>query len=161
MNNFLLLPDQYIRTMSSATPSVIKGSCFCKGIQYEFNSGTAQWIICPCSMCNKTIGGDIFTFFAAPYRKLKFKAKETMKTFKSSKEAERWFCGNCGCSVFMKCFVEPNTIWVTASSLDHEIPATRPTGVFGQDMPYWMDTMSSVSHSADISNWEVNCAKDL
>lgn len=147
--------------MSSATPSVIKGSCFCKGIQYELPAGTAQWIRCHCGMCRKLIGSDFCTYFAVPYAKLQLKAKETMKTFRSSKEAVRQFCGNCGCTVFMKYDIETNTIWIGAGTLDHEIPITRPTRIFLDDKAYWLDTMSSVPGSGDISNWVVDCAKDL
>ncbi|XP_064087275.1 uncharacterized protein LOC135201909 [Macrobrachium nipponense] len=147
--------------MSSGTPLLIKGSCYCKGIQYEVQSGTGQWIRCHCSMCRKLIGADFCTFFAVPNSKLQMKAKETMKTYRSSKEAVRSFCSTCGCSVIMKNDTESNTIWINASTLDQEIPVTKPTQIFTDNKAFWLDTLNDAPHSGDISNWEPDCAKDL
>ncbi|XP_068242461.1 uncharacterized protein [Palaemon carinicauda] len=146
--------------MSSET-SAIKGSCFCKGIQYEVLSGTAQWITCYCSMCRKMIGADFGTFFAVPKSKLQMKAKETLKSYRSSKDAVRSFCSTCGCSVMMESDFETNTIWFNPGTLDHEIPVIKPSQIFTEDKAFWMDIMREAPHSGDISNWEVDCAKDL
>ncbi|KAK7067173.1 hypothetical protein SK128_015415 [Halocaridina rubra] len=147
--------------MTSPAAIVFKGSCFCKGIQYECTSGTAQWIRCHCNMCKKLIGADHCSFLAVKESKLTLTSKDTMKTFRSSKEAVRSFCTNCGCSVLMKYDGEKSTIWINAGTLDQEIPVTRPTQIFLDDKAFWLDTMSTVPGSKDISNWEVDCAKDL
>ncbi|XP_037785646.1 uncharacterized lyase C29B12.13-like [Penaeus monodon] len=139
----------------------ISGSCLCKGVQYCIPSKTSQWLRCHCSMCRKAIGAEHCTYFAVPVAKVEFKSKDTLKTFRSSEDAERSFCSNCGCSICMKYGVEKNTIWFNAATLDVKVPVVDPHQIFTKDKFEYLDVMAQSHGTPDISAWVVDSAKSL
>ena len=104
--------------MSEGTGS---GSCLCGGVRYRVTRGLAGVTACHCTQCAKTTGHYIAAAHcdAADFALDK---DETLRWYRSSPEAERGFCGQCGSNLFWR-RIGGKTVSITAGTLD------RPTGL--------------------------------
>ena len=92
-----------------------EGGCLCGGVRYVANGEPINERICHCRMCQKAIG-------AAFNARLLFRGSDVtlrgrFKTFQSSSDLKRGFCGRCGTTVF-SARESTKMIAVTAGSLD-------------------------------------------
>ena len=80
---------------------MIKGSCLCNKIQYEYDGEISEISICHCSQCRKAQGAAFIT--VCPIESDKFKivaGAELLKEFRSDPIKARVFCSNCGSPMF-------------------------------------------------------------
>lgn len=97
------------------------GGCLCRGVRYEIRGESRELIACHCEQCRRTSGHfPVYTSVLA--EDLAFTEDATLRWFRSSEEAERGFCSNCGGNLFWRRFDSPD-ISITAGSLD------APTGL--------------------------------
>ena len=80
---------------------MIKGSCLCGGIRYEYDGEIEEISICHCSQCRKAQG----SAFAAvsPLAADRFRlvsGAHLLKEFRSSPDKVRVFCANCGSPIY-------------------------------------------------------------
>jgi len=74
-----------------------KGSCLCKGFQFEVSGPFINMMNCYCSMCRKAHGADYASFAgcqASDYKVLQGADLET--SYQSSEKGVRRFCKVCG-----------------------------------------------------------------
>ena len=70
------------------------GGCLCGEIRYE-TSAAPSWVChCHCSMCRRQRGAALSTFVCFPAGTVRWP-----KRYRSSEDAERSFCPNCGSTV--------------------------------------------------------------
>ena len=79
----------------------LSASCLCKGVNLKINGDFRPVINCHCIQCAKT-HGNFASYTSILEENIVFKSKKTLKWFKSSKNASRGFCRNCGSSIFFK-----------------------------------------------------------
>lgn len=104
------------------SPSMDKtGSCLCGGVRYRVTGKLRGVIACHCSQCAKTSGSFVMTTACAP-KDLVLEKQESLRWYRSSAQAERGFCNNCGGNLFWKP-AHGRHISITAGTLD------RPTGL--------------------------------
>lgn len=77
------------------------GSCLCGGVRYTATGPLDGVSVCHCTQCQKTSG---FVAAAAwlPVENLTIDNDETLKWYRSSPQAERGFCSNCGGNLFWR-----------------------------------------------------------
>lgn len=76
---------------------MIKGSCLCQEVKYEYNEQINEVAICHCNQCKRAQGTPFVT--NAPINTKGFvftQGSELVKEFFSSPNKRRVFCGNCG-----------------------------------------------------------------
>ena len=94
----------------------VTGGCLCTAVRYEADAAPVGGHFCHCAMCQKSYGG---LYMAS----LKFAAvnfsivRGTVKYFRSSKIAERGFCGDCGSPIVFR-YDGVAGVWVLLGSLD-------------------------------------------
>ncbi|NQV45416.1 MAG: GFA family protein [Rhodospirillales bacterium] len=74
-------------------------SCLCGGVSFEVHGPLRQIVHCYCAQCRKTHG------LMGPYTQarlddLVFTSQSTLKWYRSSDQAKRGFCQDCGASIF-------------------------------------------------------------
>ena len=75
----------------------IKGSCLCKGIQYEITAPIGPVANCHCSMCRKSTGTAFLTGSMVKAGDLRWtKGEDLIARYESSPGGMRWFCKKCG-----------------------------------------------------------------
>ncbi len=116
------------------------GGCHCGAIRYEV-SGTPQHVaLCHCSDCRKSAGAPMVAWAAFDEDELKL-TKGEPKTFNSSGETWRSFCGDCGTGLFYRnqTFL-PGIVDIQSATLDD--PDALPAGAHIQtaERIKWMET---------------------
>lgn len=104
---------------------MIKGSCLCEGIRYEYDAPIAEVVICHCDMCKRAQG----TAFAtnAPIKAALFSithGAELIKEYWSSANKKRVFCSNCGSALYSQRSDSPDIIRLRLGTVtEGHIPA--------------------------------------
>ncbi len=97
------------------------GSCLCGAVRFEVVGSLRDVVECHCAMCRKT-HGHIGAYTATPKGGLRIVEARGLKWYRSSEQARRGFCGECGGTLFF----EPLTkdyMAIAAGTLD------APTGL--------------------------------
>ena len=90
---------------------MIKGSCLCGGITYEYNGEITEVAVCHCNQCKRAQGTPIATNAPIDFDKFKISSgEELLKSFYSSPNKRRVFCSNCGSPIFSQRTDMPDTI---------------------------------------------------
>ena len=107
--------------MSTEQTTKATGACLCGSVKYEVNGPMRDIIYCHCEQCRKTTGH----YCAATSCKrehLSITEDSGLRWYRSSPEAERGFCKQCGSSLFWNYHDAPS-ISIFPGSL------TLPTGL--------------------------------
>ena len=76
---------------------MLKGSCLCKGYQFEIHGECTAMVDCHCSMCRKAHGSDYANFVGCADRDYQLISGEALvANYPSSKYGVRSFCMVCG-----------------------------------------------------------------
>ena len=76
---------------------MIKGSCLCQEVRYEYNDQINEVAICHCNQCKRAQGTPFVTNAPINTKSFSFtQGSEFVKEFFSSSNKKRVFCGNCG-----------------------------------------------------------------
>jgi len=97
------------------------GGCLCGAVRYEVRGPLRQVVACHCEQCRRT-SGHFVAATAARHEHFRLVKPDGLTWYRSSAEARRGFCRNCGSSLFW----EPDDrrhISIMAGTLD------RPTGL--------------------------------
>ena len=97
------------------------GSCLCGAVRYEVTGALRDVVECHCAMCRKT-HGHIGAYTATPKGSLRLVEARDLKWYKSSENARRGFCSECGGTLFFEP-ANKNYIAIAAGTLD------PPTGL--------------------------------
>lgn len=79
---------------------MIKGSCLCGKVHYEYSGEIQEIAMCHCSQCRQAQGGPFATNSPIDSQKLKISGKENIREFRSSENKVRAFCQNCGSPLY-------------------------------------------------------------
>ena len=90
---------------------MIKGSCLCGKVKYEYGAEISELAICHCGQCKKAQGTPFATNAPIELAKMKWlSGEENFKSYSSSENKRRVFCANCGSPLFSQRTDMPETI---------------------------------------------------
>jgi hypothetical protein len=92
------------------------GSCLCGAVKYEVHGVLRPVIACHCIQCRKQTGSYMSTTSAAD-QDLRIVEDRGLKWYRSSGDAQRGFCKECGSVLFWKKDGSDNTS-ITAGTID-------------------------------------------
>ena len=104
---------------------MIKGKCECGRVQYEVAAEITDFSHCHCSQCRRLHGAAFASFGGVPRNKFRYVSGEPdLKTYASSEEIDRVFCGNCGSNILADFKPEPDELYITLGTVigDPECP---------------------------------------
>ncbi len=107
----------------------LDGGCQCGAVRYRVTGAPVMAAICHCSMCRRASAAPVVAWAMFQESQVCF-TKSAPKTYASSQEAERGFCGTCGTPICFKAEYIPGLIDITIGSLD------RPDSV-KPEFHYW------------------------
>ena len=80
---------------------MIKGSCLCAGITYEYHGEISGLAVCHCNQCKRAQGTPFATNAPLDFNKFKILSGDhLLKSYFSSPNKHRVFCSNCGSPIF-------------------------------------------------------------
>lgn len=114
----------------------LTGGCQCGAIRYALNSAPKYPHICHCRMCQKAFGSYFAPLAGGVLREDFAVTRGEIAIFRSSDEAERGFCSNCGTPLTFG-YVSSPYIAASLGSLDHpeQVKPIEQYGVEGR-MPW-------------------------
>jgi hypothetical protein len=102
---------------------MINGHCECGRIRYEVNGEITDFSHCHCSQCRRLHGAAYATFAAVPRDKFRYITGENeIKVYASSASNDRLFCGECGSNILAAAKEEPETLYLSMSSVEGNPP---------------------------------------
>lgn len=114
-----------------------QGACLCGTIRYEVAGPASFMSHCHCSMCRKHHGSLFATFAGAPLGGFRWLAGEqAVKTFASSPNGRRPFCGLCG-SVAPTLLPEIGLVICPAGNLDGDLGMKPQSHIFASSKAPW------------------------
>ena len=84
---------------SEASAVRATGSCLCGAVRYEITGALRDVVLCHCEMCRRT-HGHVGAYTATPKGGLRVVEDRGLKWYRSSANARRGFCGECGGTMF-------------------------------------------------------------
>ena len=118
-----------------------QGSCLCGCVTYQFFSEPKMASNCHCNMCQKQHGAAFATYINVPKSEFRFTSgEEHVRSYSSSPETTRQFCGQCGSSlVWRRNDVNNDRVSITLASLDTEYVPKRVEDFFTNSKPCWLE----------------------
>lgn len=90
---------------------MLKGSCLCGGVQYEYHGEITELAVCHCNQCKRAQGTAFATNAPIDYHKFTLIHGEgLLKAYESSPNKNRVFCSRCGSPLFSQRIDAPDTI---------------------------------------------------
>ena len=77
------------------------GGCLCGAVRYRVTGPLRPVVACHCSQCRRT-SGHVAAFTACAAGDLVLESDRGLRWYRSSPEAERGFCGECGSNLFWR-----------------------------------------------------------
>jgi hypothetical protein len=96
---------------------MLTGGCFCGAIRYEAEGTPFYETVCHCSICRRTSGAPLVTWFSVPRPQFRI-IQGTPTRFSSTAKATRTFCPDCGTQLTFEHDEFQDEIDVTICSLD-------------------------------------------
>lgn len=111
----------------------LTGGCQCGAIRYVLRSAPKYPHICHCRMCQKAFGSYFAPLAGGILREDFVVTRGEIAIFRSSDEAERGFCSNCGTPLTFRYVTSPY-IAASLGSLDHpeQVKPIEQYGVEGR-----------------------------
>jgi hypothetical protein len=138
-----------------ANKSTKTGSCLCGAVQYSITGPLRPVVACHCTQCQKTTGHHV----AATQAYLKdFQLEESrgLKWYRSSDQAERGFCDECGGNLFWRRH-NSDCISIFAGTLDQPTGLRLTEHIFVEDKADYYDISDDLpKHAA----FEINVCID-
>jgi hypothetical protein len=118
------------------------GGCQCGAVRYALHETPSDPHICHCRMCQKAFGSFFAPLTGVPLAAFEL-TRGTLSTFKSSDQAERGFCRDCGTPLTFR-YVHRQRIAVSIGSLDdpEKIAPQNQYGIEGRLS--WFAKLSSL-----------------
>ncbi len=105
---------------------MIKGRCECQRVRYEANAKIEDFSHCHCSQCRRLHGAGFASFGGIPRNSFRFvSGEQDLRTYASSKQIDRIFCGNCGSNMLCDYKLEPESLYLIMSTVEGD-PALPP-----------------------------------
>ena len=117
---------------------MIKGSCLCGNISYEYSGDLGPATMCHCSQCRKSSGTAFATNSQVDESHFSVvQGREFIKEYESSPGKFRAFCSNCGSPVYSRRESIPDKLRIRLGTLDTKIDEKPSFHIFVSSMADW------------------------
>ena len=90
---------------------MIKGSCLCEEVKYEYDGSINEVAVCHCNQCKRAQGTPFVTNAPVEFSKCTFTNESgSLKAYFSNPNKKRVFCGTCGSPMYSQRTDMPETI---------------------------------------------------
>ncbi len=117
----------------------MNGGCFCGAVKFNINKPTLWCSHCHCGMCQRSHGAGVVTWVGCDNNSVEIDdGKSKLQWFKSSVEAERGFCSNCGSSLFFRSSQWPGELHIARALILSELDREPASHAFYDTHVDWM-----------------------
>lgn len=121
------------------------GACLCGTVKFEFRFPTLWCAHCHCSLCRRAHGAGVVTWVGVASQRFSLiTGDEQLTRYRSSAEAIRSFCSQCGSSLFFESQRWPGEIHIALANVRTPIDRVPARHVFTEEHVEW------------VPLWEIN-----
>ena len=124
------------------------GGCLCGSIRYEAAGSKLGSFICYCRMCQRASGSAFAALFYVAEENVKI-IKGQLRTYESSYEVHRDFCGECGSPLFFRRQNRPDQHAIIAGSLNDPNDFRPDAQIFLSCAVNWLEDADSIPSHAE------------
>ena len=118
----------------------LTGGCLCGAVRYELTSAPFDCGWCHCRTCQLVSGAPAMVFATVASGGLVWtKGAEKVQSIESSSFGRRTRCGECGSPFTIEVDFQPETVDVTAATLDEPGTVTPGFHIFWESRVGWFD----------------------
>lgn len=123
----------------------MNGGCFCGAVKFSINEPTLWCSHCHCNMCQRSHGAGVVTWVGCRDQSVEIDdAKNRLRWFQSSPEAERSFCCNCGSSLFFRSSRWPGQLHIARALVSGELDRVPASHAFFDRHVDWMSLIDEL-----------------
>jgi len=116
------------------------GGCLCGRVRYELESEPFDCGWCHCRTCQLNSGAPAMVFATVPADDLAWtRGADKVRKVESSSFGHRLFCGECGTALLMKVDHQPETLDISAATLDDPGSVAPGYYIFWSSRVGWFD----------------------
>jgi hypothetical protein len=123
--------------MPDDTP--FEGGCHCGAIRYHASGEPIETVYCHCRDCQRTTGAPVLAWTAFAREHFEY-TRGTPNIYRSSAEAQREFCGQCGAQILFRQDLPTDSIDVNVGSLDQPDATTPNHHTWTASRISWFET---------------------
>ena len=98
---------------------MITGRCECGKVTYQVDGEIHDYSHCHCSQCRRLHGAAFASFGGVARRDFSYLTGESeVKSYASSHDHDRRFCGHCGSNILVALLDEPDDFYLSMGSID-------------------------------------------
>lgn len=117
---------------------MIKGSCLCEGVQYQYNGDITVIAVCHCHQCKRAQGTPFVTNAPIDFDRLSFvKGEALLKDYFSSPNKRRVFCSNCGSPLFSQLTDQPQMARLRVGTVTEGVLPAPSFQIFCESKSDW------------------------
>lgn len=109
----------------------MKGQCLCGAVRFDLSGDLRPVVICHCGQCRKW-HGHYGAYTRVPTSALKIEDERSLAWYRSSEQARRGFCRDCGSSLFWERIGSDQTS-VAAGTLEEPTGLDTRLQIFAED----------------------------
>ena len=95
----------------------IAGGCLCGAVRYACQQAPVDIGYCHCRMCQRASGAPVVAWASFPLEAFGY-IRGAPRTFRSSTDAQREFCGDCGSQLLFRDAAEAKSVEINVGTLD-------------------------------------------
>lgn len=135
-------------TQTPPTPATLGGACACGAVRYVVSAAPLEVVHCHCAMCQRASGAPLVTWATVPSAAFRFE-RGAPRERRSSAQARRTFCADCGSPLTFRLDAQPDRLDVTVATLD-DPEAVRPSEhVFTVSQRSWLTVEDDLPRRRD------------
>jgi hypothetical protein len=115
---------------------LLTGGCACGAVRYELRATPSDTGWCHCGLCRRTSGAPAVAFTTIGVGDFSF-TRGAPARWRSTSFGERGFCPTCGSLLTIRLDFQPDTIDITAGTLDRPDAVAPGFHVFCRDAVAW------------------------
>ena len=120
---------------------VVTGGCLCGAVRYRLQPPLRSVVACHCGQCRRT-SGNYVSATAVPIDKFALSNDAGLKWYRSSEQARRGFCAECGSSLFWSADGR-DTITIMSGTIDGKTGLTTVAHICVADKGDYYELNSS------------------
>lgn len=129
---------------------MLKGSCLCRGIKFEFQDLPGKVFTCHCSLCRKSSGTAFATQAFGKRSTLKFlQGRELLQEYHTP-GGVRAFCSKCGSRLMNYARGASDYLSVAVSAIDGEYPGRPVAHAFVGSKAKWHEPSTDIPRFDDL-----------
>jgi hypothetical protein len=133
----------------TARDEVFEGSCLCGGVRYRIAGMPGEMWHCHCTDCRKSHGAVFASSVQVDRRNFTLLGGESLLvTYEATTGTRRSFCGRCGSNVSGTITSEPDSVYVTAATLDTPLERSAATHIFVRSRVPWFEIRDGLPQHA-------------